>query len=128
MYAWNVTKAQLEDALKQTSEKYGKNVCWNRSPETRGRSLMFTVRVHTGHGEGAKRSASGRRTASACWHVHRDFMVALFDLAPNARLKTALADYRGRDDFNAKFEKTGEVSAGSIMAPQQLQQSCDCAA
>lgn len=128
MYAWNVTRGQLEQALKTVNEQYDGNVCWNRSPELRGKSQMFTIRVQTGHGKGAKRAASGRRTASACWHVHRDFMVALFDLAPNTRLKTALADYRGRDDFNAKFEGTGNRNAGSAMEPQELRTACDCAA
>jgi hypothetical protein len=126
MQVWNVTKQQLAQALKVVTEQYSKNVCWNREPEPVGRSFRLTIRVHTGYGQGAKRSARGRRTASACWHAHRDFMRALFELAPNARLKTSLADYRGRDDFEAKYESTGWVSPGSIMAPQQLQDSCDC--
>lgn len=129
MQAWNVTEQQLRRAMDVVNEKYGHNVMWNREPEYAGRSMRFTIRVKSGHGPGAKRSAgSGRRTASACWHLHRDFMVALFDQAPDARLKTALADYRGRDDFLSKFPSTGEVNAGSIMHPGQLQDCCDCAA
>lgn len=48
----------------------------------------------------------GRRIAAVCWHGHRDFMRALFRTNPEARIKTALADYRGSEDFERKFSGT----------------------
>lgn len=51
-------------------------------------------------------NGNGRRVSAVCWHGHRDVMMRLFDRHPEARLKTALADYRGREDFLAKYRDT----------------------
>jgi hypothetical protein len=51
-------------------------------------------------------SGNGRRVAAVCWHGHRDIMRDLFQLHPDARLKSALADYRGAQDFEEKHLDT----------------------
>lgn len=43
---------------------------------------------------------------AVCWHGHRDFLRALFHLAPNATVKTAVAVYRGADNFEATYRAT----------------------
>jgi hypothetical protein len=64
-----------------------------------------------------------RRVAAVCWHGHRDFMRALFASCPDARLKTALADYRGAEDFEAKYLDTfGEGNAYNLAYGQ----ACVC--
>lgn len=48
--------------------------------------------------------------SAVCWHGHRDYLRALFQLVPDAEVKTAMATYRGRADFEAKYQETGESS------------------
>lgn len=50
----------------------------------------------------------GRRKvgANVCWHGHRDFMREVFKHEPNARIKTSLAHYRSREDFEARYRGT----------------------
>lgn len=86
----------------------------------------FTLQVRSSRGEGARRSGSGRRTVAACWHAHRDTMAAIFNEAPDVRLTTMLADYRGRDDFEDSFEDTGSHNVGSMMAWKTIRECCDC--
>lgn len=58
---------------------------------------------------------NGRRIAAVCWHGHRDLMRLLFERHPGARLKSALADYRGREDFEAKYLGTrGSTNAWNV--------------
>ena len=47
-----------------------------------------------------------RRVNAVCWHGHREFMRAAFRVNPDARIKTALADYRGSDDFERTHRET----------------------
>jgi len=48
----------------------------------------------------------GRRLPYVTWEGHREFMRIIFRDFPEARIKTALADYRGRDDFWTKHPET----------------------
>ena len=66
-----------------------------------------------------------RRVAAVCWHGHRDFMRAVFDINPDARLKSALADYRGRDDFERHYQST--YSKWGNAYHDAYGQSCTCA-
>jgi len=47
-----------------------------------------------------------RRLPYVTWEGHREFMRLIFRDFPEARIKTALADYRGRDDFWTKHPET----------------------
>lgn len=70
---------------------------------------------------------SGERKAYAvCWHGHRDFMFKLFELDPNARLQTAMADYRGMEGFRATYPETAHKNVGSMMFPVSAQDECHC--
>lgn len=84
------------------------------------KSIRFTLAVRSSFGIGARTSASGRHMPKASWQAHRDVMQAIFDQDPNAVLVTALATYNGRDDFETKFEATGERNCGSMMHPARL--------
>lgn len=56
-----------------------------------------------------------RRIAAVCWHGHRDLMRLLFERHPDARLKSALADYRGAEDFDRKYLGTrGSTNAYNV--------------
>lgn len=68
-----------------------------------------------------------RRIASACWHAHRDLFYAIFDINPNAVIKTALADYNGLEDFERKFPGTAHGHDGPFGYPVVgIGQACNC--
>jgi hypothetical protein len=77
---------------------------------------------------GQKRSASFsgmRRVNAVCWHVYRDVLMALFDIEPNAKVKTAFAKYYGYDQFYELYPATGRLNVGSMMYPVSASQCCD---
>jgi hypothetical protein len=125
MYLYNATETDLHRALDRANERYEGNLTLNIAGR-RGNALSFRLGVRSSRGRGGKVGRNGRHIAAACWHAHRDFMLALFDLAPEARLKTAVADYRGKAGFAAKFEATGRRNIGSMMEPIEYREACEC--
>lgn len=75
---------------------------------------------------GARRSASGRRLAVACWHAYRDALAAVFEQNPNARVQTAMAKYVHKDGFYDNYPKTAAHNIGSMAAPAYMPDLCDC--
>jgi hypothetical protein len=68
-----------------------------------------------------------RRIASACWHAHRDFMREVFTINPSAKIKTALATYDGKRDFERKFPRTAETYGMAGPAPiEGIGDACNC--
>ncbi len=67
-----------------------------------------------------------RRVHAVCWHGHRDFMIELFELDPDARVKTAIADYRGKADFEQKFPDTAYRNVGAPIYPRYMCEVCTC--
>jgi hypothetical protein len=53
-------------------------------------------------------------------------MKAIFDLVPDARVKTAVADYVGKKNFYEKFEATGRTNIGSMVEPMEFRDACNC--
>lgn len=84
------------------------------------KQIRFTLAVRDSYGAGARTSANGRHMPKASWQAHRDVMRCIFDQDPDAVLKTALATYHGRADFERKFEETGDRNVGSMMEPAKL--------
>src|ERR1700738_1255430 len=58
-----------------------------------------------------------RHIGAVCWHGYRDFMLDVFKGAPEAVMVTAMARYEGIEDFERKFEYTGDQNVGSMMDP-----------
>lgn len=126
MLAYGVTEEEIRDTVRLVSSTlYGGNVTVDIRG-MRGRAVRFGLRVKDSRGNGAHRSAFGRRTRSACWHAHADFFRSLFYLAPDARIKTAMADYRGADGFRRDYVFTGMQNVGSMVRPVQLRECCCC--
>lgn len=92
----------------------------NDADQKSPRVATFTIRTATGKSPAARTSATGRRINSANWEAHRVFMEHLFGLEPDARLKTAVADYQGKADFLAKFDDTYAHNVGSQIRPVSL--------
>jgi len=65
---------------------------------------------------------------AVCWHGHRDFMRALFALAPDAEIRSAMATYKGSDNFEQTFGFT-RYAGGSRMGVQMIPyaDACTCA-
>jgi hypothetical protein len=89
-------------------------------------AVQFTLKVADSRGVGARRSWSGRRTVSACWHAHRDVMIDIFELNPNANLKTAMAHYKNKESFYDLYPGTGGKNIGSQFQPAYAEDLCDC--
>lgn len=90
-------------------------------------NVRVTLRAHSSHGDGVRESASGRRGPWVCWHAHRDFFRALFELAPTASVRTGL----GRDGvtytadtFETLFPRTYNTNAGSAWYPREFGTLC----
>lgn len=138
MQLWKVTQDELTTIVGEVSrEQYDGNVTIGEgtqgSWDTRGKRVehvKFGLRVKDSSGPGARRSVGtfgpSRRMIAACWHLHRDIMLAIFDAFPEARLKTALADYRGRDAFEDEFPETYYANIGSLAFPAYMGDACEC--
>lgn len=85
----------------------------------RGKNHRYQ-RVSVGYRQGE------RRVAAVCWHGHRDFMRALFALDRDARIKSAIADYRGSEAFERDFPATAFNNVGSMMYPTFAKDACTC--
>lgn len=61
-----------------------------------------------------------------CWHGHRDFLRAIFELSPDTYVRTKLAHYKGKNDFAQKYPDTYYTNVGSSMYPSAYGNNCDC--
>jgi hypothetical protein len=79
---------------------------------------------------GQRRSASyfsgQRRINAVCWHGYRDALIEVFNINPDAKVRTAMAKYLGRDSFYEEFPSTGRKNIGSLMYPVTMPETCDC--
>ena len=100
-----------------------------------GRARRFNLRPTDERNENGDRpyqrvSASAfrpeRRVYAVCWHGYRDFMREIFSRDPEARIKTYVADYKGKEDFEEKYPETAYTNVGSMMYPQYLSEVCKC--
>lgn len=89
---------------------------------SKGRRVRFTIETRDAWKHGSRTSASGRHMRKASWEAHRDVMQALFQHDSHATIKTALATYRGIDDFNDKFPATAFKNVGSIIQPRTMRE------
>ena len=115
----------LEAAVGAANTDHEDNIQLEAKQASQG-LIRFTLRVHNSSGKGAHLSASGRRTVSACWHVHRDVMQALFSAHPQASIASGLAKYRNGEDFLANFGRTYYANAGSQARPVAYGTLCLC--
>lgn len=126
-----ITEGQLRAAVAIASaDYYDSNIVFKREPDKQGNFLHFTITVVNTRNPGGARSASmfnrGRRIAAACWHAHRDVMRAIFKIAPDALLITALARYEGTEGFEHEFPYTGTQNVGPPADPIARQECCEC--
>lgn len=101
-------------------------------------AIHFTLRVRdskkAGHKLGRPRfnlqtggiEGKQRRLVAACWHVHRDVMIEIFKLNPNANLKTAMAHYKNKESFYDLYPGTADINVGSQIFPVTMPELCNC--
>ena len=112
------TKKDIECALETVNLSFEGNVIFNRFDSTSDTRHNVTLRVENSKGLGAKRGFSGRRTISACWHVHGVFIDSLPD---EARIFSSY--------FNKWIkpgDKWNDKNIGSLASPQRYSDACDC--
>jgi hypothetical protein len=127
MKVWNVPAEELTRIVTTVSaERFDGNIRFKRTPDPVGRAVAFTLTVANSRGKGSRVGRGGRRICACCWHGHRDIMSAIFAEYPDARLQSAVADYRGRQDFEDSFEATGYANIGSQFEPLCHADACDC--
>jgi hypothetical protein len=120
------TQKELNQALNLTNKQYKNNVDFVHIRPVSKTRLSFRLRVKKSHGPGGKIGFSGRHTIAACYHLHRDFMINLFNLNPTAKIISCQARYDGKDDFNVKYPSIGSKNVGSMMQPVCFADSCEC--
>ena len=121
----NVTEAQMWSALSIANQKYNGNIMFNRFNRN-PKCFDFTLRVRSSRGPGAKVTSSGRHITAACWHAHKSFMSEIFNLAPDAIIRSCHAVYNGKEGFEANFLATGLINIGSMMQPLTFCSACEC--
>lgn len=121
-----ITADQFRTAVRVVSEQYGGNLVIADEKPTSSRSCRGRVAVANSRGPGARCSWTGRRGPWACWHAYRDVLAELFETNPNARVRTSLAVYKGRDGFNSSYPATAYKNIGSMVAPAYMPELCDC--
>lgn len=67
-----------------------------------------------------------RLVNAVCWHGHYRFLSELFKRFPNARVKSALSDWRSAADFAMRAEESGYTNVGSQFMPMQAREACLC--
>lgn len=121
------TLSDFRQAVAAVGWLYDDNVRLQRDSKVIGNvACRARIDVHDSRGLGARWSWTGRRGPWACWHAYRDVLTALFTTHPEARVRTALAFYRGKESFEELYPETAYLNAGSVMSPVQQWQLCDC--
>ena len=138
MKVWGVTVADLKTAADRAGVLIsGGGYLTHGTPRQVGNALSFTLRTReAAPGDPVRwqrrsinqvrKDGEFRRVANAvCWHGHREFMLQVFEINPDARIQTGLADYRNREDFKLKYRSTfrGVDQRAHVRA---YGQACDC--
>jgi len=71
-------------------------------------------------------SHRGRRVAAVCWHGYFHFLRQLFKQDSKARVKTAVEDYNGVDEFITKAVRSGRRNVGPTADPLAYERACEC--
>lgn len=116
----NANAEQICQALEVINETYNKNICFNNF-KREGQRYRITLRVRNSRLAGARRSGTGRRTVSACWHVHGDFFDQLLKINPNAIINLSSGLKINKDHGNWI-----DIELGSIYNRVYMSDLCDC--
>jgi hypothetical protein len=131
----------LQAALEVTNYAYRGNLRFSEEPKpvtAKGRSWRLKLGVEDLNRPGSRHwvprswwdkswwGPKVRYTYSACYHAHRDFLYAIFERAPYARVVTSLAAYEGFKNFEFTHRQAGRTNVGSFMKPTRFEDCCEC--
>jgi len=74
--------------------------------EIKGDAQSFVLRPVSGSDQWRKIGHQGRRVNAISWEGHYVFLERVFNVWPQGRIKSCLADYQGLADFRAKAPGT----------------------
>ena len=136
-----IEEHDLRAALDVANYAYRGNLRFREEPELLSDDcLRWRVRlgVKDKRGPGCKRRVSlscyipllrnknSRDFSLACYHAHRDFLYAVFEREPSARVVTRLAAYEGLASFEATYWKVGKANVDLYFGPRLLEDYCGC--
>ena len=67
-----------------------------------------------------------RPSKSVCYHAYREYLYALYEREPRAKVTTELAEYNGVEHFEASYRRTASYDIGSMYTPMTFEEACDC--
>lgn len=71
-----------------------------------------------------------RWTGAVCFHGHKEFMDAIFEMNPNAVIVTVVARYAGKEDYDRKWVGAGMrrnvATTGPAYHGTQYREMCNC--
>ena len=136
-----IEEHDLRAALEVANYAYQGNLCFREEPEplTLSRQswrVRLNVKDLSGLGRRRRESLSWwerswwerkeRAIRSACYHAHRDFLYAVFERAPHARVVTSLIVYEGLSHFEAIHRRIGRLNVGTFFEPVRFEDCCGC--
>lgn len=120
MQARQCNQEDLQKALDLTNKKYNNNIKFRDASGSNSKTIGFRLGVIDSKKEGSAKSYLGRRTGSACWHVHGDFFDFLFEVCPDAFV-LSLSNKITKDEGNWQ-----DWNIGSQANPLYASDACDC--
>ena len=124
------TPEALEQALAETSERFGGNITYRRTPDPQSKAAergergryALTITVRDSKGEGTSRDpVHGRRISAACWHVHGYYFERILAADPDAVIRAGMS--------GAVIDRDGgnwnDYSRGSLYYPTDASEWCD---
>jgi hypothetical protein len=118
----NVSRDEIAKALELANEDFDGNLIFNRfeTVNVKGTRHRVTIKTQSYDKPGYRRTHSGRRHPSACWHAWGTFIDRLFEIQPNAKVH-ANGSYQTADSWYWQ-----DRNIGSIMVPLYFSEACDC--
>lgn len=112
MKVWGLSEAQIRQAVSEAGltiwGDWAGNGLYSDGKAIRVRLCIDRTQPRDEAGLAPFQSVSrqGRRLPYVTWEGHREFMRIVFRMNGEARIKSAIADYKGREDFWASHPST----------------------
>jgi hypothetical protein len=126
VYVRKCQLSYLHAALAKVNERFDGNLKFRNEPEPAnqsGTAWRVTLSVHESGGKGGRRSVgffnAGRKIAAACWHAYGFFFDALFEVCPEAVVRTNRMITKDSGNWI-------DWDIGAPIAPAPYSSACEC--
>lgn len=116
----NITRVQLEEALKRTNLRHEYSLRWKdgiKQLNDAGTRWQLAIRSTQSRIRGARMTASGRYTPAASWHAHGHFFELVLEVAPDAVIRTGLYGEKVISKAGGNWQ---DANVGSAYSPCTL--------